>query len=487
MEFFNIRSLDEREGSDLLVLPFWQEDKRFVPAAQFDTLALSLRELIDLALFKASNGEVALVYHNGIEKRVALLGLGKKDEADAEMIRRAYGSLVRFCHKKKFVHIHLMLPTVAHDLVYAAAEGILLRNYLFHQKEVSVQKDPHVLLERVGVITSDTHVMPLFDKAQKVHIGVDLARDLVNGNADDITPQHLSQLAIEIGQRYPQIEVEVFDKTRIQKEGMGLLLAVNKGSHRDPAFIRIYYKGDPTNQEHTVIVGKGITYDTGGLNLKPTGSMETMKCDMSGAAAAFGAIVAAAELNLKANVTAIIPSTENAISSHAYKPGDVYKSYSGHTVEIDNTDAEGRLVLADALAWAEKQLYPTRMIDLATLTGAIVIALGDEATGMMSNNDELAAALTKAGKNTFERVWRLPLFDEYKEQIRSDIADIKNSGGRPAGSITGALFLEEFVNKRPWAHLDIAGTAYLSKEKRYHARHATGVGVRLLINFLENL
>lgn len=266
---------------------------------------------------------------------------------------------------------------------------------------------------------------------------------------------------------------------------MGLLLAVNRGSDSDPAFIIIEYKGNPKSKEKTVLVGKGITYDTGGLNIKVS-NMETMKGDMGGAAAVMGTIVAAASLDLKVNVTAVIPTTENSISSRSYKPGDIYKSYSGKTVEIGNTDAEGRLILADALAYAVDHLKPTRLIDLATLTGAMIIALGTETIGLFSNNDALADGLIRSGSDTYERVWRLPLHEEYRDQLKSDFADIRNIGGRAAGSITAAIFLQEFVGKTPWAHLDIAGTAYLEDgAKRYHPKYGTGSGVRLLIDFLE--
>ncbi|MCB1135296.1 MAG: leucyl aminopeptidase, partial [Chlamydiia bacterium] len=257
-------------------------------------------------------------------------------------------------------------------------------------------------------------------------------------------------------------------------------------SCNEPAFIIMQHKGDPRSKDHTVIVGKGVTYDTGGLNLKPTGSMEDMKCDMSGAAVAFGTLYAAAKLGLKKNLSVVVAATENSIGSRSYKPGDVYSSYLGKTVEIGNTDAEGRLTLADALAYANKNLHPTRMIDLATLTGAMLIALGEEASGLMSNDDTLAEQLKQAGERTFERVWRLPLFDEYKDQLKSEIADISNIGGRHAGSITAGIFLKEFVGDTPWAHLDIAGTAYLSKARRYHPKNGTGIGVRLLIDYLEN-
>ena len=268
---------------------------------------------------------------------------------------------------------------------------------------------------------------------------------------------------------------------------MGLLLAVNRASSRDPTFMLIEYKGDPKAHDLTVLVGKGITFDTGGLNLKPTGSMESMKCDMAGAAAVLGVIQAAAALGIKKNITGVIAATENSIGSRSYKPGDVYCGYAGKSVEIGNTDAEGRLILADALAYAVKNLKPSRIIDLATLTGAVEVALGNEAIGLLSNHDVLADLLIRSGSSTGERVWRLPLYEEYKDLLKSDVADIKSTGGRTAGCITAAIFLHEFVGKTPWAHLDIAGTAYLNEAKRYQPKHATGVGVRLMLSLLESL
>ena len=274
-------------------------------------------------------------------------------------------------------------------------------------------------------------------------------------------------------------------KKQLEKEGFGLLLAVNRGSSCDPALIILQYRGQPHSNNNTVIVGKGITYDTGGLNLKVGVGMETMKCDMGGAAAVLGTMLAAATLGLKTNLTGVIATTENSIGPDSYKPGDVYTSYLGKTVEIGNTDAEGRLVLADALAYANAKLAPTRMINLATLTGSIVIALGEEATGLMSNSDELSLALSEAGETTYERVWRMPLYDEYQERLKSDFADLINVAGRPASANLAGMFLKEFVGKTPWAHLDIAGTAYLTKARHYLPKNATGVGVRLLIEFLE--
>jgi leucyl aminopeptidase len=253
--------------------------------------------------------------------------------------------------------------------------------------------------------------------------------------------------------------------------------------------ILLHYKGDPKSKDLTAVVGKGITFDTGGLNLKPTGSIETMKCDMAGAAAVLGILKACQALKLKKNVIGVIAAAENAISAEAYKPGDVYISHSGKSVEITNTDAEGRLVLADALSYVQTHYELSRVIDLATLTGGVVVALGEEATGLFSNDDALINQLKKASARTGERIWELPLYPEYLDALKSPIADLKNSrNGRKASAGSGAMFLRQFIEEDlPWAHLDIAGTAYLSETSPYSPSYATGVGVKLLIEFLENL
>ena len=314
-----------------------------------------------------------------------------------------------------------------------------------------------------------------------------MARDLINGNADIITPQYLAQTARKIAQKFPAVKATVFDLKKIEKEEMGLFLAVARGSSVEPAFIILSYKGFAGSKDHTLLIGKGVTFDTGGLNIKTASSMLTMREDMSGAAAVLSTIAVAAALNLKLNVTAVVAATENAIDAKSYKPGDVYKGYGGITVEIGDTDAEGRLTLADALAYSAQHLKPTRMIDLATLTGSIVIALGEGMSGLFCNDETLANRLLAASQQTAETLWRMPLYAPYKEQLKSDIADLRNIGGRPAGPITAALFLQEFVQNIPWAHIDIAGTAFGNKERGYWPKNGVGFGVRLLINFLQNL
>lgn len=434
----------------------------------------------------AAKKEETLLLHTA-RGRVLLLGLGKGEELSQERLRRGYAAAVKWCREKNCTAIATSLPSISslskEEVARAITEGVALADYAFLRHKSC---DKTKLLETLTLAAATKREKAVAERSMTIARSVHLARDLVNENADVVTPQYLSELARSFAKKYRSVTTTIFDKSRLVKEKMGLILAVSRGSPCDPALIIMKYRGNPRAEEHTLLVGKGVTYDTGGLNLKPTGSMETMRCDMGGAAALFGTIDAIASLALPVNVTAVIPATENGIDAASYKPGDIYVGFSGKSVEIANTDAEGRLILADALAYSCKKLKPTRIIDLATLTGAMVIALGSEATGLMSNDDTLAEQLAAAGESSYERVWRLPLYEEYKKLLKSDFADIKNSGGRGAGSITAALFLQEFVDKNlPWAHLDIAGTAFLSSCDGYRPKNGTGVGVRLLVDLLE--
>lgn len=268
---------------------------------------------------------------------------------------------------------------------------------------------------------------------------------------------------------------------------MGLLLAVNRGSKIPPQLVVLKYNGNPKSKKYFAVVGKGITFDSGGMNLKPSGHMETMRMDMSGAAAALYTIKTVADLQLKKNVYAVIPLTENLISNSAYRPGDVFKSYSGKTVEIGNTDAEGRLILADALSFTEDKLNPDYIIDMATLTGACLIALGETVAALLSTDEKLAEMIKNASDKTGDKIWQLPLYDEFAENMKSDIADIKNiSSDRNAGTIMGAIFLKNFIKDTKWAHIDIAGTAWYSKPRGYRPKNATGYGVRLVTEVIKN-
>lgn len=495
MNFSQQTALSKRAKSDLLVIPFFQEKKKAKCAAKsIGALQTFTKGPIELEDFKGKKEDISLVYMTGQpEKRLALLGLGDAKELTIEDLRRAYSSLAKTCQKLKVKHANFVMPIskklTEREVARGIAEGTLLSNYAFDKlKHKTAKESPTTLLTKVTLVEAGKEAVDEAKKALGISQGVYFARDLVNENADDMTPAHIADVAKDLAKKFKNIKTTVLGKEQIEKEKMGLLLAVSRGSHVDPAFIISSYQGDPKGKESTVIVGKGVTYDTGGLNLKPTGFMETMKADMGGAATALGTLCAVATLGLPINLTVVIPSTENSIGSKSYKPGDVYKSYEGKTVEIGNTDAEGRLILADALAYSCKNLKPTRIIDFATLTGAIVIGLGEEVMGLMSNNQKLADQLLKAGHDSYERACQLPIYEEYRDQLKSKIADLSNVGGRSGGSITAALFLEEFVDKKiPWAHFDIAGTAFLKKSRRYHPEHATGSGVRLMLSFLESL
>jgi leucyl aminopeptidase len=311
-------------------------------------------------------------------------------------------------------------------------------------------------------------------------------KDLGNGPGNLVTPTQLAKRAQEVA-REAGLRCTVFDKKQIQKMKMGGLLAVNRGSAQEPRFIVMEYVPAGRRPKKTVcLVGKGITFDSGGISLKPGERMEEMKFDMCGAAAVIGTMQAVAKLKLPHRVIGLIPSTENLPSGTAYKPGDIVTTMSGKTIEVVNTDAEGRVILADALSYAAR-FKPDHLIDYATLTGACVIALGAEATGLFSTDDQLAARLAAAGEETGERLWRMPVWDEYKDLIKSEWADMKNSGGRSAGAISAAMFLREFVTCPSWAHLDIAGTAWAEGETAREAKGATGVGVRATVRFLEEL
>ena len=305
-------------------------------------------------------------------------------------------------------------------------------------------------------------------------------------NFEDIIPEKLAQVAQSMEKLSSKLKVTIFDKKRIQKEKMGLLLTVNRSTDLEPRFIVLSYRGNPSSKKSFALVGKGVTYDTGGLSLKSTSNMEEMKCDMGGAATVLGTVYSAVLLGLKVNLWGVIPATENGIGSRSYKPGDVYSGHSGKTVEITNTDAEGRLILADAISYTIEKLKPDYMITLATLTGGIVVALGDEIAGYFSDHEKLSQGLEKAAKESDELVWRMPLHANYLDFLKSEIADIKNCDGREASSIQAALFLKEFVDKTPWVHMDIAGTAFRKKAKSFYPSQATGYGVRMLLSLLES-
>ena len=318
------------------------------------------------------------------------------------------------------------------------------------------------------------------EKGKVIAEATNLARDLVNEPANHMTPGDMASVAERLAKTH-RLRLTILDRERMEKEGMGALLGVARGSRQPPKLIVLSYKGDKASSETLGFIGKGITFDSGGISIKPSEGMAEMKGDMAGGAAVLAALSAIAQLKPKINVTALVPATENLPGGNATKPGDILMAVNGKTIEVVNTDSEGRLILADALAYAVKQgLSP--LVDVATLTGACHVALGDFCSGIFGNTQELVDRLVKAGAEAGERLWQMPMYEEYKELNKSEVADIKNTGGRWGGAITAAQFLSEFVGDTPWLHIDIAGTSTTDKERGYLVKGATGVGVRTLVN-----
>ncbi len=489
MHFDIVASNKKGKKGDILVLPYWEKEKKVLRGFSSGEWSSDFLVRLEKDLKGKPADHVFSYAEEDFSPRVLLLCLGSLEKNALEDIRKAFSTAIQVCRKKKLGHVQIVLPEVFTPSHFdAMLDGLCMANYAYDAlKRTSLEKSPTFLVKEVTFLGEFTQAEALFRKRTLIMDGVNLTRDLVNGNADDVKASFLVTQAQEIAKQYPEVEVKVLRKKELEKEGMGLMLAVNRGAIEEPALLLIHYKGDPKGSDLTAVVGKGVTYDTGGLNLKPTGSMETMKSDMAGAAAILGIMRACAGLKLKKNVVGVIASVENAIGPNAYKPGDVYISHAGKSVEISNTDAEGRLVLADAFSYVQKHCSPSRLIDFATLTGGVIIALGEEASGLFSNNDALVDALEKAAETSGERVWQLPLYPEYVEALHSSIADIKNArNDRKASAASGATFLQQFIEKDlPWAHFDIAGTAYLSSTSSYQPSHATGAGVKLMIEFFS--
>ncbi|NTU80980.1 MAG: leucyl aminopeptidase, partial [Chloroflexales bacterium] len=358
--------------------------------------------------------------------------------------------------------------------------------YRYLRYKTGLTSEQTFAVERVTVVAggAEAAIRAGLATGQAIARGVLFARDLTNGPGALVTPAALGDEAVALGQRLG-LAVTVLDKAQLGEQGFGGILTVGQGSANEPRFIVMEYGTAGAGKPTICLVGKGLTFDSGGLSLKPADAMETMKSDMGGAAAVFGAMQAVAELKLPLHVVGLVPAAENMPSGTAYRPGDIVTTLSGKTIEVLNTDAEGRIILADGLFYAQRY-RPAAIVELSTLTGAIIIALGPHAIGMMGTSQQLADRLSSAGEASAERVWQLPIWDEYHEMVKSEIADLKNLGGRPAGSITAAAFLTAFVGDYPFVHLDLAATAWADRPaKPYASAGGTGAGVRLLSEFLK--
>ena len=434
--------------------------------------------------FRANSGELLTIHPLGklAANRVIVVGLGSDESSDEQTIRRAAAIAARHAQNTGAQHIALGDENVSPNPTQAILEGVLLGLYTFRKYQSGGEN--RNTIEQISVLSSSTQRQELEQVIQKAVIlaeATNFARTLINEPPAVLTPTELANRASTMAQQVG-LAYEVFDKERITALGMGGLLAVSQGSDEPPRFIILRYRGDSSTEKGIAFVGKGVTFDTGGISIKPAAGMDEMKGDMGGAAAVLGALQAIAQLKPRINVTALVPTCENMPSGSAYLPGDIVRPLNGTTIEIVNTDAEGRLILADALSFAVQEgLSP--IIDLATLTGGIVVALGSKMTGLFSNNEQLSSDIVAAGRAVGEKYWPMPLDDDYNEYIHSDIADIKQTGGREASSVTAAKILEHYVADINWAHLDIAGTSYVENKKAYQEKGGTGVGVRTLTEF----
>jgi leucyl aminopeptidase len=435
----------------------------------------------------------AVVYPEGQRaKRVAVIGMGKTEDLDAERLRRVAGSGAEIAGRFNAETVALHVPETdvePETASQALVEGFLMAGYRFDRYRTnSDDKGSEVQRLVLHSTSQDRASRRGADRGRVIAESVATARDLVNMSPDEKTATLLSRF-IEKSAKKHGYSASVWDKSLIEEEKMGGILAVNRGSTEPPTFtILEWYPENAANSRPVVLVGKGVVFDTGGLSLKPTkDSMDHMKADMAGAAAVVGAMEAIARLELPINVVAFIPATDNRPGENAYVPGEVVRMHSGATVEVLNTDAEGRMLLADALSYA-KTYKPSLVIDIATLTGAQVVALGSEVAAVMTNDDADASkrldAMEAAGHRSGELVHRLPLFQFYKDLLKSDVADLKNIGGSEAGTITAGKFLEHFTDY-PWVHIDIAGPAFISSAKPYRPKGGTGFGVRLIVDYLR--
>ncbi|NBD33698.1 MAG: leucyl aminopeptidase [Cyanobacteria bacterium] len=451
-----------------------------------EKLAGTIKELIAETEFdgKAGNNVVTRVGGDAPIRKIMLVGLGETEGFKLDSVRLAGSAIARLAKAQRSKNLAISLPIFDNNpalTAQAITEGMTLA--LYEDRRFKSEPEEHSLkLETVELLELGNQDAAI-TKAQQICDGVILAKELVAAPANSITSVTLANIVEELAAEHG-LEVEILEKEDCEKLGMGAYLGVAQASDIPPKFIHLTYKPEGTPRRKVAIVGKGVTFDSGGLNLKTGGSgIETMKMDMGGAGATFGAAKAIAQLKPDVEVHFISAATENMISGHAMHPGDILTASNGKTIEVNNTDAEGRLTLADALVFAEK-LGVDAIVDLATLTGACVIALGNDIGGLWSTDDLLAEQLKTAADIAGEKIWQMPLEDKYFEGMKSEIADMKNVGPRPGGSITAALFLKQFIQETPWAHLDIAGTAWADQESGVNNPGATGFPVRTLVNWV---
>jgi len=486
-----VKSSDLKKAKmDTLAIPVC-EDKSIYHDSDLKAV---IKKAFSLKEFKGEKDETVTLYDlPGIKaRRVIFWGLGKLKKIDRESLRTMAGKIVKSCIQKEPANIWFAVPEAkingleTSSVLKAMQEGAYLGNHLFDKYKGDKKKRPLKQINFQVAAGAAGKLRPISKRVAAVCEGTTLAREWINIPSNDKTPEKLTR-SIASRAKKQGLKVRVLNETQLKQKKFGALLAVAAGSHSKPSLVILEHKV-PGAKKTIALVGKGVTFDSGGLNIKTGNSMVAMKSDMSGAAAVAATLINAAKIKSKFNLIGAIPIVENMPSGKATRPGDIIRSYAGKTIEIGNTDAEGRLILIDAISYVAKTYQPQFLIDVATLTGACVVALGEKMAGVFSSDDKLARAIIAAGEKTHERCWQMPLPEDYKELLKSEFADISNIGStRWGGAIAAALFISEFTGDTPWAHIDIAGPAYSSKESAYCGAGGTGFGVRLLAELLERL
>ncbi len=491
MEFLVKSGNPEKQRTACVVVGIFEPRRLSLAAEQLDKASDGfISSLIRRGDMEGRAGQTLLLYNvpGTLCDRVLLVGCGKERDFTINEFRKAVATVTTHLNDGGSMEAVYYLPELnikGRDIAWKITQSVIAADGALYQFEQTKSKQNNARrpLRKITLSIPSRRELADCERALKIGNaiagGIGLAKDLANLPGNLCTPTYLAEQAMELANRHTSMHCKVLEESDMKELGMGALLSVSRGSRQPAKLIELHYQGTDPEQKPIILVGKGLTFDAGGISLKPAASMDEMKYDMCGAAGVFGALSACAELELPLNVIGLVPSSENMPDGDANKPGDIVTSMSGQTIEILNTDAEGRLILCDALTYA-RQFEPVTLIDLATLTGACMIALGKHAHGLMSNHSPLAHELLNAGKTIGDRAWELPLWEEYQEQLKSNFADVANIGGRDAGAITAGLFLSRFTKKMHWAHLDIAGTAWTSGNQK----GATGRPVALLTQFL---
>jgi len=477
-----------KDQTETLIIPVC-EDKDIHDNQTINSMIKKAKEIKE---FKGEKDDELILYNMDQVKRVIFSGLGKFEKIDAEMLRKSAGKMAKKCIKKELSEVLFAVPSDKklkldmEVILEAMMSGAFLGNHIFDLYKKEKKLKP---MEQISFLVKADAVKK-FDKLpsdiETVCKGTAIAREWVSLPSNDKTPEQFAIMIQSLAQK-EGLGVTVFDHKELKEKKFNTMLAVASGSQNQPRLVILEYRPKGAKKSFA-LVGKGVTFDSGGINLKPGSSLDGMKQDMAGGAAVAATLITMAKLKPDFNLIGVIPIVENMPSGSAFRPGDIIKSYEGKTVEIGNTDAEGRLILIDAMAYTIEQYKPEVLIDLATLTGACIVALGDHIAGLFSNDEKLAEAIIASGKKTHERCWNMPMPEDYKEMLKSEFADLNNvTDTRSGGAVTAALFLSEFVKDTRWAHIDIAGPAYIKKENSYCGAGGTGFGVRLLCDLLEKL